>query len=323
MKEYKTIEQQVEILKKRGLIVTDENKLRKYLLSYNYYRLSGYSLKYRDKDNFKSYIRDEHIYQAFNIDAQMRLLLLELCFTVESKLKTRLAYTLGENDALAYLNNNIYNSKNTYDPIENCFKKDLVFADALEYIKKNNANIYEHHKEKYEGKYPIWVIIDFLSFGDAVRLYELLNDTFMNEVSNKFNSKYLIPKREFGIYIEAIQCLRNACAHSDRLINKGLSKKIPKFCFDNKTFKYIRNTGGLYDKISSNIYGYFIAISQLLSDEKELMKKAYVELTKIFKENYLIKPEDYGFIGDWDINILMPKDISSIIKEIKHEYKEL
>lgn len=61
----------------------------------------------------------------------------------------------------------------------------------------------------------------------------------------------------------------------------------------------------------------------MLSDEKELMKKAYIELTKIFKENYLMKPEDYGFIGDWDINILMPKDISSIIKEIKHEYKEL
>ncbi len=52
MKEFKTIDEQVSILRGRGLIINNENKLKKYLINYNYYRLSGYSLKYRNNDVF-------------------------------------------------------------------------------------------------------------------------------------------------------------------------------------------------------------------------------------------------------------------------------
>lgn len=37
---------------------------------------------------------------------------------------------------------------------------------------------------------------------------------------------------------------------------------------------------------------------------------------------YLIKLDDYGFIGNWDKNILMPQSYSNRIKSNKHEYKQ-
>ena len=39
MKEFKTIDEQIEILKDRGLIFKDTNMARRYLLTNNYYNI--------------------------------------------------------------------------------------------------------------------------------------------------------------------------------------------------------------------------------------------------------------------------------------------
>ena len=307
-------------MRERKLLITNEEKLRKYLIDYNYYRLSGYSLKYRDKDNFKSYVYDEHIYQAFDIDVKMRLLLFGLCINIESKFKTKIAYVLGQVGPLSYLGTEIYNSNNSYDEEKGCYLSYSIFESAFEYVKKNNAKIYEHHREKYDGNYPIWVIIHFLSFGDAIKLFSLLKEEYRNKISYDF-TKYIISDDDFEQYMAAINCLRNACAHGDRLINKGLSRKIPKYCFNKRVFHYISFNISLYDKISSTVYGYLIAIAQLLSNDSQLLNNFYEELVKIFETNYLIKPDDYSFVNEWCKNIKMSPELGLRIKNIKHEYK--
>ena len=39
MKPFKNLDEQIEILKSRGLKFNDENKAKKYLLNYNYYNI--------------------------------------------------------------------------------------------------------------------------------------------------------------------------------------------------------------------------------------------------------------------------------------------
>jgi len=46
----KTIEEQIELLKERGLIVKDEEKLKRYLKNISYYHFSIY-FKHFQKDN--------------------------------------------------------------------------------------------------------------------------------------------------------------------------------------------------------------------------------------------------------------------------------
>lgn len=319
MKSFKTIEEQVAILKERGLIITDEYRLKKYLSNYNYYRLSGYSLRFRNKDEFKAYTYDEHIYQSFDIDEKMRLLLLKLCFVVEAKLKTKIAYVLGEKGPIEYLKNDIYNEYNTIQD-DGSYKKDTIFKASFEYIQKNNAAIFEHHRDKYNGSYPIWVIIHFLTFGEVVKLYNILNSDDRQRIAIDFTD-YIVSSRDFERYIEAINCLRNACAHGDRIINKGLSRSVPLFCFDKRVFQYITISIKNNDKILTNLYGHLVALTQLLSKEKELLKDFYNEFASLFTDMYLIKPDDYGFVGDWWRNIKMPVDIYKNIKNINHEYK--
>lgn len=45
-KDFKTIDEQLEILRSRGLIIDDENIAKDFLLYNNYYRISGYSLHF-------------------------------------------------------------------------------------------------------------------------------------------------------------------------------------------------------------------------------------------------------------------------------------
>jgi len=321
MKEFKTIDEQVEILRSRGLIIKNEDKLKRYLLNYNYYRLSGYSLKYRNKDTFKSYVYDEHLYQAFECDEEMRLALFDLCFRVEMKLKTSIAYVLGESGALSYLDDSNYNSLNTFDSVLGCYEKDKILNQAFEYVKKNNAMIYDHHRTKYNGKYPIWVIIHFLSFGDTIKYFELLKDIDKNKIIIDF-SKNIFSINDFDQCMIAINCLRNACAHGDRLINKGLSRQIPKYCFDYKCFTHLKNVSGLYQKNSTNVYGYIIALVELLTDEKDVLNEFYNKLVLIFEKYYLIKTDDYGLVGEWGKNIKMDINNFNRIKNIKHKYED-
>ena len=51
-KEFKTIDEQLNILKSRGLTIDDEEKASDFLLHNNYYRVRGYSLTLRNHDVF-------------------------------------------------------------------------------------------------------------------------------------------------------------------------------------------------------------------------------------------------------------------------------
>lgn len=53
-KPFLTIEEQIKLLRKRGLDIPDEqlNEARKFLLNNNYYRISGYTLTLRKEDSF-------------------------------------------------------------------------------------------------------------------------------------------------------------------------------------------------------------------------------------------------------------------------------
>lgn len=67
-KEFKTINEQLEILKGRGLLVEDEIVARDFLLRNNYYRISGYSLTLRSNDVFHPGTSFRNIQDIYEFD---------------------------------------------------------------------------------------------------------------------------------------------------------------------------------------------------------------------------------------------------------------
>ncbi len=71
-KDFKTIDEQLEILRSRGLIIDDENIAKDFLLYNNYYRISGYSLTLRKNNIFSKSASFQNIIDIYNFDHELR-----------------------------------------------------------------------------------------------------------------------------------------------------------------------------------------------------------------------------------------------------------
>lgn len=147
----KTYEEQVSILKERGLHIENEQKAIEVLKRINYYRLTAYglTLKTSDKaDQFKSGISFEHILKLYEFDKELRLLLLDAIESIETAFRAHIAYyhahTYG---AVAYK-----------DPTH--FKNETYHAKFLtnleRSLKENERELFvKHHHTKYQSNFQI------------------------------------------------------------------------------------------------------------------------------------------------------------------------
>ena len=91
-KKFKTIDEQLEILKSRGLIIEDESVAKEFLLYNNYYRVSGYSLTLRKNDIFYESTTFQNIIDIYNFDHEFRHIILKYIENIEVKFKSIYAY---------------------------------------------------------------------------------------------------------------------------------------------------------------------------------------------------------------------------------------
>lgn len=70
-KEFKTIEEQISILRNRGLDILDIEQAYYFLLHNNYYRISGYSLTLRSDNVFHKNITFQNIIDIYNFDFEL------------------------------------------------------------------------------------------------------------------------------------------------------------------------------------------------------------------------------------------------------------
>ncbi len=89
IKEPKTFNEQMEILKRRGLYVADEAAAVEVLRRVNYYRLSAYWLTYHKCDKFNATASFEKAYGIYEFDRQFRGILLEPFLVFRTPLHVR------------------------------------------------------------------------------------------------------------------------------------------------------------------------------------------------------------------------------------------
>jgi len=91
-KEFKTIEEQIIILKRRGLDIPDEKRASEFLLRNNYYRISGYSLTLRSHDAFNKGATFQNIVDIYDFDHALRHILLRYIELIEVAVKSLYSY---------------------------------------------------------------------------------------------------------------------------------------------------------------------------------------------------------------------------------------
>ena len=69
----KTYEEQIQLLKSRGLVVESEDFASEVLSKINYYRLSAYTLTLKKDDRFYEGVTFEQLYSLYEFDRKLRL----------------------------------------------------------------------------------------------------------------------------------------------------------------------------------------------------------------------------------------------------------
>lgn len=73
---------------------------------------------------------------------------------------------------------------------------------------------------KYGNPLPIWVVVEFLDFGAAVRLLGLMKKTDQNEIASSFGIR---GGKLLHAMVRNLSNVRNMAAHHRRLWNRSLT----------------------------------------------------------------------------------------------------
>lgn len=263
-KTFKTLDEQIEILKNKGLVINDEEYAKRILLRENYFFLSGYRHVFLKPDNnrkFRYGTNFNELYALFNFDRQLRNIIFKNILIVENNVKSILSYVMSKNHGFKeqnYLNaNNFVN-----DP-----SKSRQINDLLRKMKRQiNVNSKQHtatsHYMMNYGYIPLWIVVKVLSFGIVGELYSVLQFEDQEEISKIYD----VSINELILYFPILANYRNLCAHED-------------ICFMNKTQKNINNTKyhemlnikkdkhGEYEKGLNDLFALIIILKQVLTDD--------------------------------------------------------
>lgn len=136
MKLHKSIKEQVELLKSRGLIIKDENLAIAALSNINYFRLSGYLYQFKLPDGkYEAGLSFERLLDIYTFDSKFTRILMYALENVEETLKTKFSYSLSSTfpqEPLIYLDPKIYRDENELSKFRALFLKkqerEFVFA---------------------------------------------------------------------------------------------------------------------------------------------------------------------------------------------------
>ena len=268
-KDFKTIEEQIEILRSRGLSIEDEAEAKDFLLRNNYYRVSGYSLTLRKNDVFAKSATFHHIE------------------TIEVQMKSIYAYEFTKvYGPLGYLDTANFSNQAKHKEIidkANQQKRQRLAHEA--YLKHF---ITELHQEN-----PLWAYVDLLTISDISFLYSISERPIKETIAHRFGLTMNRGPEILGQYMHSMTIIRNLCAHGSRIYNRLFEQK-PSLNRKEQTL-LIRREDGTMD--NAHFFGFFLIMRRLLPAENFAeMKKAVIALTEKYP---FVRMDYYGFRDDW------------------------
>lgn len=230
MKEFKTINEQIVLLKQRGLVITDEERAKKYLLSQNYYNIiNGYARFFpREGENYIAQTTFDEITSLYVFEREFKQVLLLGILEAETHLRSIFAHRFGEmfkDEPYAYLNINCYEQDKTLlvaKTISNLSRKILSHSKD----KPNKSNSIAHYVRKYKSV-PIWVLVNHIEFGELRYLLKLSKKSLQNKIcqdclefigQNLSSNNSQFQPETLNSFLENINESRNICAHNNRLL---------------------------------------------------------------------------------------------------------
>ena len=243
MKEFKTIDEQVTILKSRGMKVHEDASI--ILLRENYYAIvNGYKEPFLNKAAMQENASDVYLdgtefdwlYSLFKFDRELRQITFSYLIQAEAALKTATVYAFCEKNTGCsdYLDRSSFCTANDM-LVPKAFKgnKGALHSKSLNYLmdilnrklvlRESTRPFTAHYLTSY-GEVPLWVLSNDLTFGNMSHFFQLMKRSEQNSVCKylyqttlrSINDERITPHDVLRAY-EVLVHFRNLCAHDERL----------------------------------------------------------------------------------------------------------
>jgi abortive infection bacteriophage resistance protein len=312
-KTFESLDGQIALLRRRKLIIRDEEKAKRHLLEKNYFDLiNGFeTLLLKDpKAAKKEYegIFFEDFLLLYEFEKKLNVEILKLLDRFETRLKTSMAYRFCEKNFVAAADSECYIDNTKYtDPSSNhlSLPHDLAKPITNHNIFKTNirykGTIYGNFIDLCKTKYPFistydhppfWVTIKVLEFGSLLLLLLGFERDVFEKVIGDMKMQY-IDKQKFINSIRIFIELRNSCAHF-QLVNRFRTSnnlRIDARLISDLGLETKTNIFGISTYYEIRLYDTLLVLSQFenLKDIRKLIKDFYFKRCNSREKRVMIK----------------------------------
>ena len=276
-KQFKNLDEQIDILKYRGMIIKDEDYAKTILLRENYFFLKGYRhlfMKNREGNEYIEGTTFEELYSLFLFDRSIRNVFFKYLLVIENNLKSVTSYQLSKK--YGFRERDYLKPKNfTQHP-----DKQRQLNDLLKKMKRQiRVNGSQHtatlHYVSNYGYIPLWILVKVLSFGIVSELYSVLKTEDQRDIARIYG----VEVDDFMTYLPILANYRNLCAHEDILFENKTQKEIDDTIYHQVLG--IPKNDGEFTCGKRDLFALIIIMKQLLQSED--FKNMTIELENIIQ----------------------------------------
>ena len=307
-KPFKTLDEQIEILKNRNLNINDEDHAKECLLLNNYYNVVNCYGKFLTNSN-DLYINNSEFKEMMAIhtfDREIKKTLFVNSQIIENYFKSIVAYCFslkGSRKEYAYFDQSNYNPDKVLETANLCG----IISKIIKHEKEEKSSAIYHYFYQHNDV-PIWVLVNYMTFGQIVIMYDVLRIDIKNEINkniNIFANKNLgkqnirLSDSDISLIMDSIKNVRNMVAHNNKLFDYKLRNNCP----------YVQAIHAPLDITPQNsrrsIYDVFILMKLFLNAEQyKNINNCIVNRTKCLAKNvHSISVNEItlklGFPSDW------------------------
>lgn len=322
-KPFRTIPEQIYLLKYRGMDCGSEPSASLILRRYGYYRLSGYWYPYRKRkissgqpvkdshgrdvvlNEFEAHTSLQHVVEVYEFDKTLRSLLGEVLATVEIGFRFFIGHKIGKIDPFLHLDAEKFDQKK-----EDGSLKTTYVGWLEEYTRHENraqGEFITHFKDKYgSSQLPIWVGTEVMSLGSLRTLFTLMPEQDQRIIAEQLQILQADRDGDFSVvstWLNGFRLLRNICHHHGRVWNRVFEIVLNAPTIIRNSPQHVLSD--LDDShINNHLYGLLLALRYtLLSIEPDNSQVLDIKNFIIDKCNKLqLNLSDIGFPDDWEDN---------------------
>ena len=288
------VDAQLDLLKKRGMTVPDEERAKHYLRFIGYFRLSGYwfPFQYRDgtanHDDFRGDVSFEVVLERYVFDRRLRVLIMDAVERIEVSVRAVISDTMcGYAGPHWYLDSANFSRIFDHSGFMRTLRRDAGIAPTNH---QRQTDFIRHYLERhYEPELPpSWMVFEVLSFGSVSLIFKNLPRDQQREISDHFG----LPWGRLQSWLHAVSTLRNLCTHHSRVWNREFGVR-----------PSVARSDSRHVIAPSRFYNHAVAIQTLL--KRVSGDTHWADRLRDLLDDYPNIPRrPMGFPDDWDSNAI-------------------